>query len=156
LACAEEKAQMMWQKFLVEWPLQVWRLLWANRGTPLSALHGKITWQKVVFVAALLVAAVALAQMFSLDLAFLMAGDIAFYCEIAGAVMFVVVRGHIRQSVRTTKLALTDAMRRARIWCRRSAGARHRRSLKGPTTRDKGTDDDGGWLPQLRGFALQP
>ena len=108
------------------------------------------------FAAVLLVAAYAFAQVFSLDLAFLMAGDVAFYCEIAGAVMFVVVRGHIQQSVHTTKLALTHTMRRALFWCRRLTSSRRRRNIKGPTANDKGADDDGGWLPQLQGFALQP
>jgi uncharacterized membrane protein len=146
---------MLWQKFLVEWPLQFLRLLWANRHTPLPALLRKITWQKVVFFAVLLVAAYTFAQVFSLDLAFFMAGDVAIYCEIASAVMFVVVRGHIRQSVHTAKLSLTYAMRRARIWCRRGMSARRRRIIKGPTTSGKGADDDGGWLPELRGLALQ-
>jgi hypothetical protein len=147
---------MLWQKLLIEWPLQFLRQLWANRDMPLPALLRNITWRRVVFVAVLLVAAYAFAQAFSLDLAFLMAGDVAFYCEIAGAVMFVVVRGHIRQSAYTAKLALTHAMRRARIWCRRSMSARHRRTLKGPNASNKGADDDGGWLPELQGFALQP
>lgn len=147
---------MLWQKLLVEWSVQIWRLLWANtnRSTPLSALLEKITWQRVVFVAALLVAAIAFAQIVSLDVAFFMAGDVALYCEIAAAVMFVVVRGHIRQSVHTAKLGLTHAMRSARIWCRRGTRARRRRAIKGPTA--NGADDDGGWLPQSPAFALQP
>jgi hypothetical protein len=123
---------------------------------PLSALPEKITWRKVVFVAALLVAAIAIAQAFSLDLAFLMAGDIAFYCEIAAAVMFVAARGYVRQSVHTAKLALSHAMRRARIWCRRYTSARRRRDIKGPTAGDEGTDDDGGWFLKSPGFALRP
>jgi len=147
---------MLWQKLVVEWPLQVLRQLWANRDTPHPVLLRKITWQKVVLGAVLLVAAYAFAQAFSLDLAFVMAGDVAFYCEIAAAVMFVVVRGHIRQSIHTAKLGLTDAMRRARIWYRRSTRARRRRNIKGQTGSDKGADDDGGWLPGFPGFALQP
>ena len=146
---------MMWQKLLVEWPLKIWRVLLANRGVPLSALLRKITWQKVVFVAVLLVAAYAFAQAFSLDLAFFMAGDVAFYCEIAAAVMFVVARGYIRQSVHTAKLGLTDGMRRARFWCQRCISARRRRDMKGPTVTGKGSDDDDGWHPELPVFALQ-
>jgi hypothetical protein len=146
---------MLWQKLLIERPLQVLRLLWANRGAAHSTLTEKITWRKVVFVAALLVAAIAIAQMFSLDLAFLMAGDIAFYCEIAAAMMFVAVRGHIRQSVHTAKLALTHGMRRARTWRRRYPSARRRRDITGPTAGDKGADDDGGWSSKSPDFALQ-
>jgi hypothetical protein len=147
---------MLWQKLAVEWPLQFLRQLWANRDTPLPVLLRKINWQKVVLGVVLLVAACAFAQAFSLDLAFLMAGDVALYCEIAAAVMFVVVRGHIRHSVHTAKLGLTDAMRRARIWRRRSTGARRRRTIKDQTGSDKGADDDGGWRPKFPGFAFQP
>jgi hypothetical protein len=142
---------MFLQNLLIEWLAQLWRLLW----TPPSTFLKKISWRKVVFVAALLVATAAFAQFVSLDMAFFVAGDVAFYCEIAAAVMFVVVKGHIRQSVHTAKLALTHAMGRAAIWCRRSMSARRRRT-KDSTARNEGADDDGGWLPESRGFALQP
>jgi hypothetical protein len=122
---------------------------------PASALLGKITWQKIMFVAALLAAAIIFSQVFTLDMALLMAADVAFYCEIAAAVMFVVVRGHIRHSVRTAKLALAQATRRAQIWCRQLTSARRRRNIKGPTANDKGADDDGGWFAKLAGLALQ-
>jgi hypothetical protein len=146
---------MLWQKLVVEWPLQFLRALWANRAMPLPALLRKITWRKLVFVAVLLAATYTFAQVLSLDLALFMAGDVAFYCEIAAAVMFIVVKGHIRQSARTAKLSLTHAIGRTRIWCRRSMRARRRRTIKGRTTGNK-ADDDGGWFPQLPGLALQP
>jgi hypothetical protein len=145
---------ILWQKLLIEWPVQGLRFLRANRGASLSALTEKINWRKVVFVAALLIAAITFAQVFTLDLALLFAGDMAVYCELAAAVTFIVARGHIRQSVHAAKLALSHTMRRARIWCRRSTSARRRRDIKGPTAGDKGTDDDGGWLPNLPGFGL--
>lgn len=149
---------ILWQKLLIEWPVQVLRFLWANRGASLSTLTERITWRKVVFVAALLIAAITFAQVFTLDLALLFAGDMAIYCELAAAVTFIVARGHIRQSVHAAKLALTHTMRRARIWCRRSTSARRRRDIKGPTAGDKAADDDGGWLLNWPGFtfALQP
>ena len=135
---------------LIEFLAQLWRTLWS----PFTLLE-KIRWRKVVFIAALLVATIAFAQIVSLDMAFFVAGDIAFYCELTAAIMFVVVKGHIRQSVLTTKLTLIRAMRRTRIWYRRSMRARRRHSIKGPTARGKRADDDGGWLPELQGFALQ-
>jgi hypothetical protein len=147
---------MPWQKLFVEWPLQFLRELWANRTAPLPFVMRKIAWRKVVFFAVLLVAAYGFAQVVSLDMAFLMAGDVAFYCEIASAVMFIVVRGRIRQSVYAARLALTHAMRRTRIRYRRSLGARRRRIIKGSTVRDKAADKDGGWYPELPGLALQP
>jgi hypothetical protein len=145
---------ILWQKLLIEWPVQGLWFLWANRGASLSALTEKITWRKVVFVAVLLIAAITFAQVFTLDLALLFAGDMAVYCELAAAVSLIVARGHIRQSVQAAKMALTNTMCRARIWCRRSTSARRRRDINGSTAGDKGADDDGGWLPNFPGFAL--
>jgi len=136
---------MLFANLLIEWLLAFLRGLWANIASP-SALAQKIAWRKLVFVAALLVAAIALAQIVSVDLAFFMAGDIAFYCEIAAAVMFVVVKGHIRQSVYTVTLALSHGLQRARSWCRSMMNARRRRDARHAAMDDKGADEDGGWI----------
>ena len=138
----------MFLEFLTAGLSQCLRALWSGIGKP-SAVLEKITWRKAVFVAALLIAAIAFAQIVSVDFAFFLAGDIAFYCEIAAAVMFVVVQGHIRQSVQTARRRLNHAARRARAWRRRGLSARRRRDAKPHAARDKGADEDGGWLPQF-------
>lgn len=71
-------------------------------------MSGRPLWQKLLFVMVLLVATWACLQVFTLDMALLMAGDVAAYCEIAAAVMFMAAR-----------LELAGAMHRARVWCRR-------------------------------------
>lgn len=140
-----------WQKLTIDWPCMLGDWLWANIVVPLSTLPRQITFRRVIFVAALLVAAVALAQFLTLDAAFFLAGDIAFYCEIFAAVMLIVVRGHVRHIVQASKIALGRATRRAMGWCRRSIGARRRRGAAKPVVRDAGSDDDGiaDWLAGL-------
>ena len=140
-----------WQKLTIDWPCRLGDWLWANIWVPLSTLPRQITFRRIVFLAALLVAAVALAQFLTLDAAFFMAGDIAFYCEIVSAVMLIVVRGHTRHAFQLSKMALGRVTRRAMSWCRRSIGARRRRGAARPALGDTGSDDDGlaGWLAGL-------
>jgi hypothetical protein len=72
-------------------------------GLRLSILRNQITLRRMVFAAVFLVAVIAFAQLLTLDAALLMAGDIAFYCEIASAVMLIAARGHLRHLVHRTK-----------------------------------------------------
>ncbi|HEX4028634.1 MAG TPA: hypothetical protein VHX18_13520 [Rhizomicrobium sp.] len=144
-----------WQRLTVEWPCRLGDWLWANIAVPLSTLPRQMTLRRAIFLAALLVAAIALAQLFTVDVAFYMAGDIAFYCEIASAVMFIVVRGHIRGFAHVAIAMLKQATRRAAVWYRKSVGARRQRGAKKPALGDTGSDDDGiaDWLA---GFAAHP
>jgi hypothetical protein len=142
----------LWQKLTVDWPCTLGDWLWANIAVPLSTLPRQFTLRRVVYLAALLVAAAALAQIFTADIAITMAGDIAFYCEIASVVMFIVVRGHIRQVVHVVRLALNRAVRRGTLWCRQRVGTRRHRSGRKPTAGDARSDDDGaaGWIAGLK------
>ena len=135
----------MWQKLTIDWPCALGDWLWANVWMPLTTLPRQLTWRRVVFLAAFLVAAWAMLQLFSIDMAFLMAGDIAFYCELLSAVALIVVRGRIRHVADMARLVLIHAARRATGWLR---GARRPRSARKPVARDAGSDDDGaaGWL----------
>ena len=90
-------------------------------------------------MAAFAVAVIALGQFLTIDLALFMAGDIAFYFEIASVVMLIVVRGHIRHHVQMTKLALRQMMRRGAIYYRRGIGTRRRRGMRKPFS--GGSDD---------------
>ena len=128
----------LWQKLTIDWPCRLGDWLWTNIAVPLSALPGQITFRRVVFLAALLVATIALAQLFSLDMAFLMAGDIAFYCEIASAVMLIIVRGRIRHAVDMAKPVLIHAAGQV---IGRLRTARHHRGGRRPAVRDAGSDE---------------
>lgn len=143
----------LWQKLTIDWPCLPGDWLLANIWVPLATLPHRLTMRRIVFVVVLLVAAVALAQLVTADAAWFLAGDLAFYCEIASAVAFIVVRGHVRQSVHAAKAALKDATRRVAAWCRRSIGAGRQRGAKKPVLGDAGSDDDGpaSWLA---GFAV--
>lgn len=139
----------LWQKLTVDWPCRLGDFLWANIAVPLSTLPRQLTFRRIVFLAALLVATAALAQVFTIDMAFFMAGDVAFYCEIVSAVMLIVVRGHIGHAAGMTKTMLLTAARRAASWRRQRFGARRPRSIRAPVRRDVDADDEGAaaWRP---------
>jgi hypothetical protein len=133
----------LWQKLMVDWPCRLGDWLWANIAMPFFTLPRQMTLRRIVFVAAFAVAAIGLAQLLTLDGALFMAGDIAFYFEIASAVMLIVIRGHIRLAVQVAKIALARGVRRAVAWNRGRIGARRRRDAARPAMRDAGSDDDG-------------
>jgi hypothetical protein len=139
----------LWRKLTLDWPCRLGDWLWANIAVPLSTLPRQLTFRRIVFVAALLVATLALAQFFAIDMAFFMAGDVAFYCEIVSAVMLIVVRGHISHAARMAKTALQTAARHAASWQRQKFGARRPRSIRPPVRRDADGDEDAsaGWFP---------
>jgi hypothetical protein len=60
----------------------------------------RLTFKRVVYLAALTLAIIAFVQVVSIDVAFIWAGDAVFYLELASAVMFFTVRGHAGQSFR--------------------------------------------------------
>ncbi len=133
----------LWQKLSIDWPCALGDWLWANIAVPLSSLPRQLTFRRIVFLAALLLATWALLQLFTIDMAFMMAGDVAFYCEIASAVMLIAVRGHISHAARMARTVLQSAARRAVAWQRQKFGARRRRSIRLPAHRDVDADDDG-------------
>jgi hypothetical protein len=143
--------QNLWRKLTLGWPCILGDWLWANVAMPLFSLPKQITFRRAVFLAAFAVAALAVAQVLTIDLALFMAGDIAFYCEIISVVMLIVVRGHIRHHVQMAKMALKQAMRRAAIYYRRGIGVRRRRGVRKPFS-GSAKNDDGEGYPA---FAMQ-
>ncbi|HVW74593.1 MAG TPA: hypothetical protein VHC39_13215 [Rhizomicrobium sp.] len=145
----------LWRQLTIDWPCRLGDWLWANIAVPLSTLPRQLTFRRIVYLAALLVAVAALAQVFTIDMAFFMAGDVAFYCEITSAVMLIVARGHISHAFHMAKAALRSAARRAATWYRHGPGARRQRGSARPVRRDADGDDvsdgDGafGWFPAL-------
>ena len=59
-----------------------------------------ITFRKIVLLIGIILLAAMMAQMFSLDLAFLFAGDLMAYFELFAIVTMIAVRGHVRLSLR--------------------------------------------------------
>ena len=108
-------------------------------------LRGHVTFRRVVYAAAFAIAVIALGQFLTMDLALFMAGDIAFYFEIASVVMLIVVRGHIRHYAQMTKLALRHMMRRPHRHYRRGIGVRRRRGVRKPFSGHAESDDSEGY-----------
>ena len=68
-----------------------------------------LSFRKIMLVVGIFLLAGGLAQMFSLDLAFLMAGDLMAYFELFALVSMIAARSHIQLLVRVSK----DWLRRA-------------------------------------------
>jgi hypothetical protein len=155
-----ENKMNLWQKLTIDWPCAVGDWLWANIAVPTLGAREQLTFRRVIYVAALIMAVMAFAQISSLDLAFWAAGDVAFYCEIASAVMFVVVKGHARQLLQATLRKLRTGAMRASLVMRRHAGAmRQRRNAnalrrkRGVTNPEKSDDKPAAWSGALYSFA---
>src|SRR5580704_9155081 len=89
----------LWQKLTIDWPCFLGDWLWANLIVPLRAGIERLTFKRIAYLAALILAIIAFAQIVSIDLAFLWAGDTALYFEIASAVMFFAVRARAQQAL---------------------------------------------------------
>ena len=70
-----------------------------------------ITFRKVVLLVGIFLLAAMMAQMFSLDVAFLFAGDMMAYFELFAIVTMIAVRGQVQLLLRVSK----DWMRRAMV-----------------------------------------
>ena len=68
-----------------------------------------LSFRKIAVLVGIFLLAGGLAQMFSLDLAFLMAGDLMAYFELFALVSMIAARSHIQLLVRVSK----DGLRRA-------------------------------------------
>jgi hypothetical protein len=137
--------QNLWRKLMLEWPCKLGDWLWANIAVPLSTLSSQVTFRRVVFAAAFLVAAIGLAQLVTADMAIYMAGETAFYWEIFSVVMLIAVRGHVGQIVQMTKMAFRRGRRRAVFWHRRGIGTRRRRGTRKPPSGHAESDDGEGY-----------
>ena len=124
-----KKGARLWQKLTIDWPCVLSNWLYANLVVPLLASLERLTFKRVVYLAALTLAIIAFAQIVSIDLAFMWAGDAVFYLELASAVMFFTIRGHAGQSFRLIIQKMRAALLHASAAIRRYGGAvRQRRN----------------------------
>jgi hypothetical protein len=149
----------LWQMLTIDWPCALHGWVWANLVVPLLASLERLTFKRLVYLAALTLAIIAMVQIVSIDIAFVWAGDITFYLEIASAVMFFTIRGHARQcfrlaiqKIRGAALHAFSVMRRYGVRQRRNANALWRkRSNPG----GKHADEEGAVIgPGYYGFPL--
>jgi hypothetical protein len=152
----EDKMKAFWWKLTVDWPCALGDWLWAYLAAPLLASLERLTFKRVIYLAAVTLAIMAFAQIVSIDLAFMWAGDVAFYFELTSAVMFFVVRGHIRQTVPVMVQKIRAAAQGVMVFIRRYGGiARQWRNAnalrrKGRGERPKQSDDEpAAWIGGL-------
>lgn len=104
-----------WRKLTVDWPARfgdwLWEILVVETARRLEAL----TFRRTLLLVLLIIAAVGLAQVASLDVAFLLAGDVALYLEALTIVTLVAARGHILHSARAVYYAAKYAVRRRSV-----------------------------------------
>ena len=144
-----------WWKLTVDWPCALGDWLWAYLVVPLLVQLERLTFKRVIYLAALTLAIYAFAQVATIDVAFVMAGDTVFYLEIASAVMFFVVRGHVRQSLHMIGEKTRTAVRRATALMRRYGDTVRQRRNANALRRKRGdspeSSDDGAtaWIGGL-------
>lgn len=140
----------LWRKLTVDWPARFGDWLWELLVVEAVRRLEMLTFRRMFFLALLVVAAVGLAQIASLDVAFLLAGDVALYLEALTIVTLVAARGHIVQAAcagyRAAKHAVLrrSVLLRHHIRRRRSVAYRRAKSMKNK-------EDDAGAL--VRAFA---
>ena len=107
-----------------------------------------MTPRKLVGILALCLATWALASLFTLDMALLLAGDWAVYFEVITAVGLISVNSHVRSSYRTLTAFATRAIRRGRqrvrftLWTIATACSRSPRHQSKRLRSSKTLDDD--------------
>jgi len=140
----------------VEWPCTLHRWFWAYLAVPVLVQLERLTFRRTIYLAVLTLLIVAFAQGFSIDLAFLWAGDTAFYFEVASAVMFFAVRGHAGQMARVVEQKTQKAAWRMNARFKRYLGTvrqcRNANAMrrKNRASRPKCSDDEpAGWIGGL-------
>lgn len=144
----------LWQKLSIDWLCALGDWLWIHLAVPVRAGCRQVTMRRVIYVAALIAAIIVLRQVVTIDVAFLMAGDFAFYFELMAAVAFIAVRGQAHQMLYLARHKLAAAAARTAMVLRR-LGNRQRRNANalGRKPGDSPRADDEG-AARGRAFAM--
>jgi hypothetical protein len=70
-----------------------------------------MTLKRAICLVALILLIIVFAQGFSIDLAFVWAGDTVLYFEVISAVIFFAARGHVKQIIRMAGRAIRNIAR---------------------------------------------
>jgi hypothetical protein len=129
----------LWWKLSVDWPCAAHRWLWIHLAKPLLE---QLSFRRMIFLAAVTLLVIGAAQIgfAPSEFTFLWAGDTAFYFEIASAVMFLAVRGHVGQMVRIIGHRLRLAAGRMKRFG--GMGRQSRRRRKNGASRPKLSGDE--------------
>jgi hypothetical protein len=145
-----------WWKLTVDWPCALGDWLWAYLVMPLLASLERLTFKRVIYLAALTLTIIAFAQIVTIDLAFMWVGDAVFYLEIASAVMLYAARGHARQifrvighRIRAKALEVLIVMRRCGRTVRQRRNANALRRKKFGERPERSDDEPAAWIGGL-------
>jgi hypothetical protein len=131
---------------IIDWLGALSEWLWANLVVALAAFLDRLTLRRIILFTGLIVLAIALAQVFTADVAIIFAGDVMLYFDIASAVMLIVARERLQHllpvvaaSIRKILRNLSNVQRRLRSRQRRNTNATRR---KGDADGSKQPDDE--------------
>ena len=145
-----------WRKWTYEIPLAFGDALWEVAVVRFAAFLDRLTLRKVIEFIAIFILALAFAQTFPIDLAFMFAGDTLMYLEFLVAIRLAAGKLYLREILRFVVRLAQLAMHGARTVVSRSAMRLSRRRERGiaarPTRRRRhspNADDEpasvGGW-----------
>jgi Na+/H+-dicarboxylate symporter len=133
----------LWRKLTVDWPACFGDWLWEILVVETARRLETLTFRRILLLVLLIIAAVGLAQVASLDVAFLLAGDVALYIEALTIITLVAARGHILHTARAVYNAARHAVRRRTVLRHL---VRRRRSVAVRRMKPAKKDDDAGAL----------
>jgi hypothetical protein len=110
-----------WRKWTYELPLAFSDMLWNVCVVQFAAFLDQLTLRKAIEFVAIIILALAFAQTFPIDIAFLFAGDTLMYLEFLIAVRLAAGRMHLREALRFALRFAQIATRVLRTSIRRSA-----------------------------------
>jgi hypothetical protein len=100
-----------WRKWSYEIPLVLGDVLWEVLVVQFADFLSRLTLRRVLEFFAIVILALAFAQTFPIDLAFLFAGDALMYLEILIVIRLAAGREHLVQALRITAQLVRFAMR---------------------------------------------
>jgi hypothetical protein len=103
-----------WRKWSYEIPLVLGDVLWEVLVVQFADFLSRLTLRRVLEFVAIVILALAFAQTFPIDLAFLFAGDALIYLELIVLIRLAAGREHVRQALRIAAQLVRFAMRVAR------------------------------------------
>jgi hypothetical protein len=128
----------LWQMLSIDLPWAVSNWLWANIVNHALASLRQLTPRRLIYLAAFLIVAWAAAEIMTVDLAVMFAGDVALYCEIASFFYLAIARNRVHRAIRPVTQMTRVGVQRAMI----RVTARTRRPLRRPRLFDSAGSDD--------------
>lgn len=157
---AENIVKKWWRKWSYELPLAFSDALWDIGVVQFAAFLDRLTLRKVIEFIAIVILALAFAQTFPIDIAFLFAGDTLMYLEFLVAIRLAAGRMHVleflRLAWRVARLAaraLRTAIRQPVMRLSRRRAGRVAAPSPGPRRTSQGSEQEPGFAGAWNAFA---